>query len=148
LHNRIDTGVPHLIRPPVPRLLAFSPGKASVLAFDSPTRPRKMFRMGLTQFISESMLPCMEQVDRSTVEHVLRAMERADVTLAALAARTGIPKRTLTRRLAGVTSLTVRELGLMARALGCRAWELVGEAEIGNGSEGMTPPKSMVTTSY
>lgn len=77
------------------------------------------------------MLRCMEQLDRATVEHVLRAMEHADVTLDALATRTGISKSTLTRRLTGATSFTVRELGLMARALDCRAWELVGETEVG-----------------
>jgi transcriptional regulator with XRE-family HTH domain len=79
----------------------------------------------------EHMLRSMEQLDQATVEHVLRAMKHADVTLDALATRTGISKSALTRRLAGETSFTVRELGLLARALNCRTWELVGEKEIG-----------------
>jgi hypothetical protein len=87
-----------------------------------------MFQSDLTEFHTEHKLRDMEHLDRATIEHVHRAMERAGVTLDVLAAVTGIPTSVLRRRMAGARPFTIRELGLIARALGCRVGELVAEA--------------------
>jgi DNA-binding Xre family transcriptional regulator len=71
--------------------------------------------------------PAGQQVESTTVGLVHRAMRRADVSLDSLATAIGISTSALQRRMNGAKSLTVRELWLIARALDCRAWELVAE---------------------
>ncbi len=46
-------------------------------------------------------------------------MEAAGITCTAIAAGVGISQTTLRRKLSGETVLTVREIGALARVLGC-----------------------------
>lgn len=66
----------------------------------------------------------MDQFERTIAKCVLREMSTAGVDLDELSANTGITKPTLVRRL-GQGSFKVRELGIIANALGCDLTELL-----------------------
>jgi DNA-binding Xre family transcriptional regulator len=67
----------------------------------------------------------MEQLDKAATQNVLRAMSLAGgLGLDELAARTGIKKYTLIRRISD-GHWKLQELALIAKALDCRPEELV-----------------------
>ena len=66
----------------------------------------------------------MQQFDRAATRNVLHAMSVAGVDLDQLASATGISKEILLRRM-GKGPWKVRELGLIAHAVGCRTADLV-----------------------
>ncbi|MGW4718910.1 helix-turn-helix domain-containing protein [Nocardia sp. NPDC004260] len=66
----------------------------------------------------------MEQLDKAATQNVLRAMSVAGVNLDELAARTGIRKHTLLRRMS-TGPWKLQELGLIAKAVGVRPEDLV-----------------------
>lgn len=68
----------------------------------------------------------MEQLDEAATQNILRAMSIAGVDLEGLATASGIHKSTLVRRLSG-GPWKLRELGVIAHALGCRTKDLVGD---------------------
>ncbi|MFG1794255.1 helix-turn-helix domain-containing protein [Nocardia sp. NPDC049149] len=68
----------------------------------------------------------MDQCDQAAAAAVLREMSSAGVSLDELAAKTGLNKKTLWRRLTE-GSFEVRELGLIANVLNCTTADLVAE---------------------
>lgn len=60
---------------------------------------------------------------------VSQAIQAADLSVNAVATRSGIPQSTLDRKLKGVGTLDVAELGLIADALGLTIAALISPAE-------------------
>lgn len=60
-----------------------------------------------------------------TLERIRERIEAAGMTSETIASWLDIPHEALSRKLSGETVLTVREIGDLAEALGCRMSELV-----------------------
>lgn len=67
----------------------------------------------------------MSSVEKAILDHLGSLIKAAGLSVAELSRRSGIPYETLRRKLAGLGSLTVADMLVLARALGVRPSALI-----------------------